>query len=221
MKIAISDNTVKQYTKLAPIIILIAFAVLFYLSKGFIVNNLGLKRYAVELFQSGEFNKSIPELEKVVLNQPGDHESRAMLALAYMFAGKNKEAEQQYDLLLEAAPENPEVLYKLGLANHNQGKHEESAKLLQKAVDLKTGNTIIKDQLVGCFTAINNFAGARKQLFSLLEENDISDEKRAFILEKIGDLYSREGNKVEARSAYDKALTYVDFFRIREKRKAI
>lgn len=214
-------DIIHQFKKFAPIAIFLVIALVIILSKGFIVNNLGLKRYAIELFQSGEFGKSVPELEKVVSNEPGDHESRAMLALSYMFTGKVKDAEAQYEVIMKESPDNPEVLYKLGLANHSQGRHDKAAEILKMAVDKGTSNTIINEQLIDCYVRIKDYAGAREQIYSLLKDENMGSEKKAFAMERIGDLFAEENKNAEAKEAYEKALSFENYYRIREKRDSL
>jgi predicted TPR repeat methyltransferase len=61
------------------------------------------------------------------------------LAIQHQRAGRLKEAEHGYRRILRASPDNFDVLYLLGILNHELGNHETAIELIGKAIKLNPG----------------------------------------------------------------------------------
>jgi Flp pilus assembly protein TadD len=65
---------------------------------------------AVQLFESGRYNLSVPILQEVVARRPDDPDLLTYLALALRRTGRTAEAAAAYEKALENDPTNPAAL---------------------------------------------------------------------------------------------------------------
>ena len=80
--------------------------------------------------------KAVLFLEQFVGNNPAAHEARLLLARALVAEKRYGDAQRHFKTLLEALPDNPEVLYPAAILSLQQNALDDAAALLDKFVAL-------------------------------------------------------------------------------------
>lgn len=96
--------------------------------------------YVALLQQQGELNLAVSWLEENLKQRPEDFELRLIYARLLADARRYEEARVQFSLLLEAQPENPDVLYTLGLLDLQSNRIDEAERHFGKLVELRAEN---------------------------------------------------------------------------------
>ena len=64
-------------------------------------------------------------------------------AVRHHQSGEIKQAELIYGKILELNPNHPDALHLLGLVRHQSGKHEAAVELIEKAIELDSGQSFL------------------------------------------------------------------------------
>ncbi|MBU2089933.1 MAG: tetratricopeptide repeat protein, partial [Alphaproteobacteria bacterium] len=91
---------------------------------------------------------------------PADTQSRLATAIIWHRAGRLKEAAGMYRLLLEEAPENPDILHLLGLVGHQMGHSDFAVRQIIRAVDRNPGKATYHASLGQVFLALKDYGHA-------------------------------------------------------------
>ena len=94
-------------------------------------------------------NDRIEILRQALEANPGDTFSRYALALDLANAGRNEEAQQQFDYLLANHPDYSPTYYQAGMFLLKQGHREDARKALAKGIEIlgREGNPHAQKQL--------------------------------------------------------------------------
>ncbi|MBT3321402.1 MAG: tetratricopeptide repeat protein [Anaerolineae bacterium] len=89
-------------------------------------------------YDSGEYEKAIPEFIEVIEANPDNLEDYISLGYCYYQLGEYEEAAARYELLLERAPEYPIALFGLGsIYYYKLSEYEKALSLLQKYLEIE------------------------------------------------------------------------------------
>lgn len=116
-------------------------------------------------------------------------------------------AEQEFKKVLDSEPEHAPALNYLGymLADRDM-RLEEARQYIQRALDLDPHNGAYLDSLGWVYFKMNQLALAEENLKLAIQVND-SDPT---ILEHLGDLYVRLGDRSTARDYYRKSISFAE-----------
>ena len=144
-------------------------------------------------------------LELAPADQP-DIVSTALIALssAQERAGDAKGSEESLRRVLASEPDNATALNNLGyfLVERNE-RLSEALEMIQRAVKAEPTNSSFLDSLGWVQFKLGQFAEAERNLTEAARRSAGS----ATIQEHLGDLYSGQGKKEKARSAWQKSLS--------------
>ena len=98
------------------------------------------------LERRGSIDRAITHYEQAVTENPGLMETRRRLAVLY----SQRDTQRAIDLyiaLLEAAPDDSDSYYRLGLLYYRQSDMSNAAKALQKSLSVDPGNNLAHELL--------------------------------------------------------------------------
>jgi tetratricopeptide (TPR) repeat protein len=125
------------------------------------------------------------------------------LAWPYLSQGKGLEAEELFQGMIAANPQDDMAYYVLGWVYLSQDKGLEAMFAYQKAVDLNPQNCWIFDELGALCKKLGRLAKAEK-IFRLAATLNPKDD---WAYNALGWVYLNQGKVVEAEEAYKKAIT--------------
>jgi tetratricopeptide (TPR) repeat protein len=118
--------------------------------------------------------------------------------------GKLDAAEDFYRTALRGAPDDVELLNRLGYFLVDQNKSlSEALQLIQRAVTSQPANPIFLHSLGWANFKLGRYDEAQRYL----EESVKQDLNSPLSLEHLGDVYEQEGKKEDAKAAWNKALS--------------
>jgi len=95
---------------------------------------------AVDLVQHGQFDPAIALLQQILDRSPADLKSRNLMGIALSGAGRSAEANEQFNKVLEQAPDFVPALKNLGINELRLGHTRDSALHLERALKLAPGD---------------------------------------------------------------------------------
>jgi Flp pilus assembly protein TadD len=118
-------------------------------------------------------------------------------------AGDFKAAEKEFRVLLQQHPDNAEALNYLGYMLADKGvKLEEALSLIQKAVSIQPENPAFLDSLGWALFRLGRAEQAEPYLVRAAQ----GSRDDATVLEHLGDVQAKLGQRAEALKSYRKAL---------------
>ena len=122
-------------------------------------------------------------------------------ALDRLNTGRTKEGQQILERLLQEDPDNPTILYNLGMAYSEQGILEQSIQVLTRCVELDP-------QYVNAYAALG-FSYARSEMFDqaaeVLETALALDPHNFYALRNLGSVYGRQDRLEDAQRCFEEA----------------
>lgn len=116
--------------------------------------------------------------------------------------GRLADAERDYRAAIEADPVHTDALHLLGVLRHQQGRHEEAADLVGRAVALRPNDAALQLNLGNALKALGRLDGAIERFrnaLSLAPEFPIAQYN-------LGNAYAQAGRHEDAVDAFEKSL---------------
>ena len=157
-------------------------------------------------YEAGQFGAAEQELTQLLKSSPDNLEARRTLALALAAQGKNPEAIEQYNKIVEAEPKDHASWYRMALLERIVGQSKQSEEHLQQALTAKSGDPTYTDELARTKMALGDFVGAAKLWGDLADSGKLAKEGRASILVLQGQAYLEAKDYVQSKKAFEAAL---------------
>jgi Flp pilus assembly protein TadD len=144
---------------------------------------------AAAYYASGEYDKAIIELEKVVELEPDNTDAYTNLALSYSSNGDYENAVTAWTEVIDANPDQAGPYYERGISYFNLKEYEQAMADLTQAVDLDPANADAYRVRGKCYTYMENYEQAIADFSQAIELDPAADEayfNRAASLTKIG-----------------------------------
>ncbi|HVW49509.1 MAG TPA: tetratricopeptide repeat protein [Trinickia sp.] len=116
--------------------------------------------------------------------------------------GRLADAERDYRAAIEADPVHTDALHLLGVLRHQQGRHEEAAELVGRAVALRPDDAALQLNLGNALKALGRLDGAIERFrnaLSLAPEFPLAHYN-------LGNAYAQAGRHEDAVDAFDRSL---------------
>lgn len=116
--------------------------------------------------------------------------------------GRLADAERDYRAAIEADPVHTDALHLLGVLRHQQGRHEEAADLVSRAVALRPNDAALQLNLGNALKALGRLDGAIERFrnaLSLAPEFPLAHYN-------LGNAYAQAGRHEDAVDAFEKSL---------------
>ena len=126
---------------------------------------------ALDLCNSGLYNKAIPLFEEYVLSSPNDAEGWRNMAQAKMMLNQVDEAISDCQTALNIDPTNPFTLILMGNLKIRQNKVDEALALYEKALECHPDNVIALNNVGGVYMKMERWEDAIR-VFSKAREKD-------------------------------------------------
>jgi tetratricopeptide (TPR) repeat protein len=123
--------------------------------------------------------------------------NRARLADQLLAKGRAVAALSEYQRALQASPQSPVILSKLGRLMTEQNRPEEALALLKKSLDIEPDGANTYVQLGRAYHAMKNFKEARATLEEALQINPFNPQLYRLLIES----YAALGENDKARQA--------------------
>lgn len=117
-------------------------------------------------------------------------------------AGRLADAERDYRAAIDADPVHADALHLLGVLRHQQGRHEEAADLVGRAVALRPNDAALQLNLGNALKALGRLDGAIERFrnaLSLAPEFPLAHYN-------LGNAYAQAGRHEDAVDAFEKSL---------------
>lgn len=164
------------------------------------------KSGATALYEQGELEKALPELERLLEEDPRDIDVRTMLASLYWLKGESDKAEAQYREILEIDPDHADSKYRLGILFRQQDRLDEALVQLQSAVELRPDSPLFLSELAKAQTKEGRYEEAVANWRAALKGYPPDSLAQATLYAEIGDVYVRMEKPQLAREAYQAGL---------------
>lgn len=131
----------------------------------------------------------------------GDGMTRLDEAIRKLDQGKLEEGQEILEQLSREEPENPVVLYNLGMCYSEQGNLEDSIKVLERCIELAP-------DFVNPYAALGfSYArsGQTEKAIEILEEARRKEPENVFVLKNLGSIYGNLGRIDEAIECFESA----------------
>jgi tetratricopeptide (TPR) repeat protein len=132
----------------------------------------------------------------------GDTMTRLDEAIRKLDRGQLKEGQTILESLRREQPDNPVVLYNLGMCYSEQGKLEASIDVLERCVNLAPDYTNAYAALGYSYAR----AGQTEKALEILEKARQQDLDNAFVLKNLGSVYGNQGRLDEAIECFERAV---------------
>jgi cytochrome c-type biogenesis protein CcmH/NrfG len=162
--------------------------------------------HARKSYETGQFKQAEQELDKIVKNSPRNTEALKTLALALAAQGKNVEAIQAYQRLLDIAPKDDASWYRMAMLQQILGRPKQTAEALKKAIAIKPSDPTYTDSLARTYMSIGKYAEAADLWGQLLADREQKKSRQGEILVLQGQAFEAAQNYSSARKSYAAAL---------------
>jgi len=162
--------------------------------------------------RGGRYDKAVETFEELLrrLGERGGNTMPVRRALAHnaLLAGQWDKAREQYELLAEAEPRNPENQLRLAQVYREQRRYEEAWRHLRAAEELDPSSLDVKYNAVMLLENERRFDEAAGKLEDILTETKKDEyspsdlRNRLMFLEYLGGLRRRQGDYAAAAEAY-------------------
>ena len=149
---------------------------------------------------TGEPEKGIEILRKVLERQPNDADALRVLAMALMRAGRADEAEKTYRAVIQLRPRSWSAYNGIGYFYFNRGRYVEAAEAYRKGAELNPDVARLQYNLGSAYLRMRRYPEAEAAFKRSIE---ISPQPTAFT--NLGTLYYLQGRFEEAVPVYRRA----------------
>ena len=157
------------------------------------------------LEDQGRLSDAVDWLKKGLQKAPNNEELYFNLGSLYDKQGKKEESLKIMQKVLEINPKNAQAMNTIGYTYAEAGQNlDEAEKLIRKALELKPGDAYIIDSLGWVYYQKGDL---KKSLLYLDKAHKIFPKEPA-ILEHLGDLYLKMGEKRRAQKFFKEALEF-------------
>lgn len=150
---------------------------------------------------------AIKELEKQVNKHPEDVQSRTSLAFGLQSNGNYDAAREQYEEVLKVDPENPGALYNLAEVSQATQDIDGAIKLLVKLRTKYPDHVLGNLKLSQLYVDQKKYDEAIKIVDAMMVYTSARDKVEFYLVK--GKAWEMKGDKVKAKTAYNKVLTFV------------
>ncbi len=164
------------------------------------------KSQITSLYEQGEFEKVLPDLERLVEEDPDDVEVRSMLASAHMLKGDAQKAREQYSRILEIDPNHADSRYRLGILFRQQDRFDEAVRELERAVEIRPESPLFLSELAKAYVKGGRVNDAIASWQTALAFSPAASSARVGLYIEIGDAYLLLDKFEQARAAYESGL---------------
>lgn len=159
------------------------------------------------LIHNNKIDEGIDALTKILWDKADSEEALILLAQCYTAKGDEKQAEKQYQSILQVNPGNLEALarvYDDALASKSFDYAEE---LIGRALYAQPGNLALLEKLVKLYFAAKNWEKAEKSVQKMLMSNNPQAKPLAKYLQ--GQIFQGQGQCAKAIESYKELLADV------------
>ena len=154
--------------------------------------------------EQGNIAGGLADFDEAIRVSPTNATSYENRIEALKSLGKLDAAEDFYRTALRGAPDDGELLNRLGYFLVDQNKSlPEALQLIHRAVTAQPANPIFLHSLGWAYFKLGRYDEAQRYL----EESVKQDANSPLSLEHLGDVYEQQGKKEDAKAAWNKALS--------------
>jgi len=155
--------------------------------------------------EQGNIAGGLADLDEAIRADPTNATSYQNRIEALKTQGKLEAAEDYYRAALLRAPDDADLLNRVGYFLVEQDKNlPEALQLIQRAVTASPANPIFLHSLGWAYFKLGRYDEARRYL----QESVRRDLYSPLSLEHLGDVYEQQGDKEGAKAAWSKALSF-------------
>jgi len=155
--------------------------------------------------EQGNIAGSLADFDEAIRVNPTNATSYENRIEALKTQGKLEAAEDFYRAALRSAPDDADLLNRVGYFLVEQDKNlPEALQLIQRAVTARPGNPIFLHNLGWAYFKLGRYDEAQRYL----QESVRRDLFSPLSLEHLGDVYEQRGDKEGAKAAWSKALSF-------------
>ncbi len=158
------------------------------------------------MYEQGNYKQALPELLRLVDDDPRDAQARTMLASALWLDGKHEQALAQYRTLAEQNPEDADTRYRLGLLLRQWDKLDEAVVELEAAVEFRPDSALFLVELAKAYVKKGRYDEAIENWRTALDAYPTDSPARSGIYAELGDTYVLMEESRRAREAYRAGL---------------
>jgi putative PEP-CTERM system TPR-repeat lipoprotein len=154
-------------------------------------------------FLTGDQQKAVGPLLDWIKDHPADISAKLFLAEAYQRINQPRVAENQYKLILQQAPNNPDVLNEIALAYQRQGAAAHARKYAEMAYKQRPSDGAIADTLGWILVTQNQVPRG----LELIKKAHASLPQHPVVHYHLGAALIKGGNKAEGRRELERLLS--------------
>lgn len=159
-----------------------------------------------EAYRKGEFKDLIPKLDAYLADHKNDYEARTMLASALVVTGNTSRAVKEYQSLVNAKPDNSDVLYQGGVAMGQLGRIKDAIDYLGRAAKAAPNVTLYHAELARLLAKDKQYDAALSEWQQVLSQTPADDRYRATVYAEMASIYVAKGQASAAKEIVDNGL---------------
>ncbi len=168
------------------------------------------RKYTKEELQSayrrGEFKELVPKLDSYLADHKNDREMRALLASALVIVGNTSRAVKEYQSLVNAKPDDADILYQAGVAMGQLGRIKDAIDYLGRAVRTSPNVALYHSELARLLAKDKQYDAALAEWQQVLSQTPAGDRYRATIYAEMASIYVAKGQPGAAKEIVDSGL---------------
>ena len=157
-------------------------------------------------YRKGEFKDLIPKLDAYLVDHKYDYEARSMLASALVITGNASRAVKEYQSLVDAKPDNADVLYQAGVAMGQLGRMKDAIEYLGRATKASPNVTLYHSELARLLAKDKQYDAALAEWQQVLSQTPADDRYRATVYAEMASIYVAKGQAGAAKEIVDSGL---------------
>lgn len=157
-------------------------------------------------YRKGEFKALVPKLDAYLVDHKDDFEVRSWLASSLVLTGKADRAVKEYKTLIDAKPDNSDILYQAGVAMGQLGRVKDAIDYLGKATKVSPGVALYHSELARLLVGDKQYDIALTEWQQALSLTAQNDRYRATIFAEMASIYVAKGQVGAAKEIVDNGL---------------
>lgn len=164
------------------------------------------KEELLTAYRKGEFKDIVPKLDAYLADHKNDYEARTMLASALVVTGNASRAVKEYQSLVDAKPDNADVLYQAGVAMGQLGRLKDAIDYLGRATKAAPNVTLYHAELARLLAKDKQYDAALSEWQQVLSQTPADDRYRATVYAEMASIYVAKGQAGAAKEIVDSGL---------------
>lgn len=170
------------------------------------INSEQLRSDSYKLYQKGDYKMAAEKLESYMKIEPKDAKALEMLASTYTLISDKEKAIEKTKELLEFHPNEPDILYRLGLYSAELKRNNDAISYLNSAITYKKDLFQARRALAKIYCDEKKYNLALEQLEKCLSSTTNNTKYQAIIYAEMGDIYRQKKDLDKANEMYKQGL---------------